>query len=81
MKEKIVLYVNILIKEKIVIRLMEFIWRKKLNKKNCYNCEKYPLCRVMTQFVQIINKECVFKSEHLILERVAENCSYYKEVK
>lgn len=51
------------------------------NKINCYNCEKYPLCRVMTQIVKIINNECVFKSEYSILERVAENCKYYKEVK
>ena len=46
----------------------------------CYNCEKYPLCRVLS----IINKaidEGIFTTDTRIKCAIAESCKYYKGVK
>jgi hypothetical protein len=47
--------------------------------KTCYNCQKYPLCRTMTDIMKVISRDMTIKSESEIMIAMAETCTYFKE--
>jgi len=49
--------------------------------KNCYECEKYPMCSQYQDIVKSINNHGILKSTNTVLISVASHCKYYKEVK
>jgi hypothetical protein len=47
--------------------------------KTCYNCQKYPLCRTMTDIMKVISRDMTIKAESEIMIVMAETCTYFKE--
>lgn len=47
---------------------------------SCYKCARYPLCRVMTGFLNIMEKNGIIKDTGAIFIVIAENCEYFKLV-
>ena len=45
---------------------------------SCYNCQKYPLCRVMSKISKVIDEESIFSTDIEIMKAMAKTCRYYK---